>query len=81
MLHAEQGQSPQAAQALRGAAELAHEHGLPGVEWEALAALAPLAEAAEGEGLRARSAAVVRRLAEGVGDPVLADGLLRAAER
>jgi hypothetical protein len=35
---------------------------------------------AEREELRARSAAVVRRLAEGLDDRVLADGLLRAAE-
>jgi hypothetical protein len=66
--------------ALRDAAELAHEHGLPGVEWEALVALAPLAAADEREELRARSAAVVRRLAEGIDDPALAAGLVRAAE-
>jgi tetratricopeptide (TPR) repeat protein len=79
-LHAARGQSAQAAESLRDAAELAREHGLPGVEWEALAALAPLAATAEREELRARSAAVVRRLAEGADDRVLADGLLRAAE-
>jgi len=79
-LHAAPGQPPQATQALRDAVELAHEHGLPGVEWEALGALAPLATAAEAEELRARSAAVVRRLAEGIGDRVLAAGLVQAAE-
>jgi tetratricopeptide (TPR) repeat protein len=79
-LHAARGQSPQATQALRDALELAHDHGLPGVEWEALAALAALAPAAESEELRARSAAVVRRLADGIDDPVLAGGLVRAAE-
>jgi tetratricopeptide (TPR) repeat protein len=79
-LHAARGESPQATRALRDAVELAHQHGLPGVEWEALAALAPLVAAAEGEELRARSAAVVRRLAEGVEDRVLAEGLVRAAE-
>jgi class 3 adenylate cyclase len=79
-LHAARGQPPQATQALRDAAELAQEHGLPGVEWEALGALAPLATAAEAEELRARSAAVVRRLAEGIGDRVLAAGLVQAAE-
>ena len=79
-LHAARGESPQATRALRDAVELAHQHGLPGVEWEALAALAPLVAAVEGEELRARSAAVVRRLAEGVEDRVLAEGLVRAAE-
>jgi tetratricopeptide (TPR) repeat protein len=79
-LHAAREESPQATRALRDAVEIAREHGLPGVEWEALAALAPLAAAAEGEELRARSAAVARRLAEGVEDRVLAEGLVRAAE-
>jgi tetratricopeptide (TPR) repeat protein len=79
-LHAARGQSAQATQALRDAVELAHEHGLPGVEWEALVALAPLAAAGEREELRGRSAAVVRRLAEGIDDPILAAALVRAAE-
>jgi class 3 adenylate cyclase/tetratricopeptide (TPR) repeat protein len=79
-LHAARDDTAQAVQALRAATELAREHGLAGVEWEALAALAPLAAGAEGEELRARSAALVRRLAEGLDDRVLAEGLLRAAE-
>jgi tetratricopeptide (TPR) repeat protein len=65
---------------LREALDIAAEHGLPGVEWEACAALADLSPAPEAAALRARSAALVHRLADGIGDADLAAGFVRAAE-
>jgi hypothetical protein len=56
--------------ALAHAAGLAAEHELPGVEWEARAAL----------GQREQSDAIVARLAASVGDEVLAAGFVRAAQ-
>ena len=56
--------------ALARAAALAAEHGLPGVEWEARAAL----------GERERSDAIVARVAASVGDERLAAGFVRAAQ-
>jgi class 3 adenylate cyclase len=55
--------------ALAHAAGLASEHGLPGVEWEARAAL----------GQREQSDAIVARVAASVGDERLAAGFVRAA--
>ncbi len=53
------------------ALEISREHSLPGIEWEACAAL----------GLRAESDAIVERLARQVGDDRLAGQLLHAAQR
>jgi class 3 adenylate cyclase len=66
---------------LRGAADLAVEHTLPGVGWEALAALAAISPPDEAQRLRAESAAVAARLAAGIGDAELAAGFVRGAQR
>ena len=65
------GESDAANKSLTHAAEVSSRHGLPGVEWEARAAL----------GLRADSDAIVRRLARGIGDDRLAEQLVGAAAR
>jgi hypothetical protein len=57
------------------------EHGLPGVEWEARAALAQMSSDVEAGRLREQSAAVVLRLAATIGDAALADGFVRSAQR
>lgn len=66
---------------LRRAIDLAEHHGLPGVDWEARAALARLSTAEKATRLREESAAVVQRLAAGVGDERLSVGFVRATER
>jgi hypothetical protein len=74
------GEVGEARDLLVGAADLARRHELPGVEWEALAALAGVEQGDEAARLRRESAAIVERLAADVGDERLAAGLLRAAE-
>ena len=77
---AARGDADTARTLLRAAVEIADEHGLPGVGWEARAALARLSEGDEGERLRAASAAAVQRLAASVGDGRLAEAFVRATE-
>jgi hypothetical protein len=74
------GERDDAGDLLARAAELAHRHELPGIEWEALAELALLADGEESERLRAESREIAERLAGDVGDERLAAGLLRAVE-
>ena len=62
------------------AVALAGEHGLPGVGWEARAALARLSAPAEAAELRAGSAKLVQGLAAGLRDEALAAALLAAAQ-
>jgi hypothetical protein len=64
------GERDEARASLTHALVVAREHGLPGVEWEACAAL----------GRRAESAAIVDRLARGVADGRLAAQLVRIAQ-
>ena len=61
--------------------ELARDHGLPGVEWEACAALARLSDGDEAAALRATSGEIVDRLARGIGDERLAGEFMLAGER
>jgi hypothetical protein len=65
------GKHDEARAPLNHALQVSRQHGLPGIEWEACAAL----------GLRAQSDAIVERLAREVGDDRLAAQLLRAAQR
>lgn len=81
LCHEARSQEEGARTLLRRAIELAEHHGLPGVDWEARAALARLSAGEEAARLRAESATVVERLAAGVGDARLAAGFVRAAER
>ena len=74
------GEEGEAREQLVRAAELARDHELPGVEWEALAEHARLQTGSEAGRLRAESAAIVRRLAAELGDEGLAAGLLRVAD-
>jgi tetratricopeptide (TPR) repeat protein len=70
-----------AGRALREAVALARRHALPGVEWEAIGALAALAGGAEATELRAQSAAIAGRLAAGIDDDGLAAGLAQVSQR
>ena len=65
------------------AIELADEYGLAGVSWEARASLAGCSDEDEAARLRADSAALVQRLAAGVGvgDARIADGLVEGTKR
>jgi hypothetical protein len=65
------GRNDDARVSLTRAVEVSREHALPGVEWEACAAL----------GRRAESDAIIERLAHGLGDDHLADRLVLAAQR
>ena len=80
LCHAARGDGARARDALTAAAQVASQHGLAGVEWEALAALADASDGAEAGRHRRRSAAIARRLAERVGDETLAAGLVRATQ-
>jgi tetratricopeptide (TPR) repeat protein len=69
--HNARGRSGEARDSLTRAVEVSREHSLPGIEWEACAAL----------GRRAESDAIVERLARGIGDVRLADQFVQAAQR
>ena len=69
--HQALGRSDEARVSLTRALGVSREHRLPGIEWEACAAL----------GFRAESDAIVERLARQVGDDRLAGQLLHAAQR
>ena len=69
--HQALGRTDEARGSLTRALKISRDHGLPGIEWEACAAL----------GLRAESDAIVERLARQVGDDRLAGQLLHAAQR
>ena len=69
--HQALSRSDEARGSLTRALTVSRDHGLPGIEWEACAAL----------GLRAESDAIVSRLAGQVGDDRLAGELLHAAQR
>ncbi len=71
LCHQALGRSDEARGWLTRALNVSQDHSLPGIEWEACAAL----------GLRAESDAIVKRLARHVGDDRLAGQLLRAAQR
>ncbi len=65
---------------LRRSIDLAEHHGLPGVEWDARAALARLSDGDAATLLRAQSAAVVQRLASSLGDDPVAAAFVRIAD-
>jgi tetratricopeptide (TPR) repeat protein len=65
------GSGDDARDSLTRAVAISREHGLPGIEWEACAAV----------GRQAESHAIVERLAGRVGDSRLADHLLEVAQR
>ncbi len=69
--HQALGRSDDARGSLARALKVSRDHCLPGIEWEACAAL----------GLHAESDLIVERLARQVGDDRLAEQLLRAAQR
>jgi hypothetical protein len=73
------GEDAAARASLARAIELAQEHGLPGVEWEACAALAGLGGGDEAAALRAESDTIVERLAREIGDERLGRQFARAA--
>jgi class 3 adenylate cyclase len=81
LCHAANDDAPAARALVRRAVDLAAEHALPGIEWEASRVLAGLSSGAEATDLRARSAAVVQELAAGLGDDRLAAAFVLAAER
>jgi hypothetical protein len=71
LCHQALGRRDEARGSLTRALKVSQDHSLPGIEWEACAAL----------GLRAESDAIVERLACHVGDDRLAGQLLHAAQR
>ncbi len=71
------GDDDAAREALSRAIELSAKHELPGIEWEARAALAGVAGDEEASRLRAESDAIVERLARAVGDERLAGDFVR----
>jgi class 3 adenylate cyclase/tetratricopeptide (TPR) repeat protein len=66
--------------AFRHAVNLAGEHGLPGIEWEAVAALARGARGEDAVALRSRSTMIVDRIASGIGEEALAEALRRSVQ-
>ncbi|MEX2194425.1 MAG: AAA family ATPase [Thermoleophilaceae bacterium] len=72
------GHQRAAADLFSRARDISARHGLPGIEWEALAASGRTASGDDAKRLQADSRGLVERLAAGVGDDRLAEGL-RAA--